>query len=138
MEDTSAVACCCERVFALHQDCRLARATEGLTVGDGFAAGKLDNNSSPSCHTLFLFLQSRFPFVFFFDGSKRHPRKVRNRSETCQKQRWVQDSAHPSTHPSIHLVFRFICPKSGSYCIGNRRQAVDPCMWEHQRSRLLL
>ena len=84
----------------LHQDCRLARATEGLTVWDVFAARKLDNNF-PSCHTLFLFLQRRFPFVFSFDGSKRHARKVRNRSETCQKQRWMQDSAHPSIHPSI-------------------------------------
>ena len=67
-------------------------------------------------------------FYFSREGSRLFSRLMDRRgmpgrSETGQKQRWMQDSAHPS----IHLVFRLICPKSGSsYCIGNRRQAVEP------------
>ena len=133
----------------LQQDWWLARATDWLTtshdVGMFLQPGSLTILLPPTTLYLkFLFLQSRVSF--FCDGSKKHPRKVRNRSETCQKQ-GVDARFSPSIHPSIHRPFRLICPKSGSsYCIGNRRQAVEVCFpcvtglisWEHQRCRLLL
>ena len=121
---TSALACCCESLRNCTGTGGWLRATDWLTTSH-----EVVMFLQPGSLTIILplttlcFYFSRVGSRFFVMGRRGIP----GRSETGQKhvrnKGWMQDSAHPS----IHRPFRLICPKSGSsYCIGNRRQAVEP------------